>query len=73
MKDKLNKDMENLSQKNQTEILEIKSHFSQITNIVESHSSRVEHLEDRISKLKDKIDIKEKIEEEILVKQLKSS
>jgi hypothetical protein len=40
---------------------------------VESHSSRVEHLEDRISKLKDKIDIKEKIEEEILVKQLKSS
>jgi hypothetical protein len=34
---------------------------------VESHSSRLEQVEDRISELKDKIEI-----EEILVKQLKS-
>jgi chromosome segregation ATPase len=36
-----------------------------------SHSSRLEQVEDRISELKDKIEIKEKTEE-ILVKQLKS-
>jgi septation ring formation regulator EzrA len=38
---------------------------------VEGHSSRLEQVEDRISELKDKIQIKEKTEE-ILVKQLKS-
>jgi peptidoglycan hydrolase CwlO-like protein len=37
---------------------------------VEGHSSRIKQVEDRISKLKDKIDIKEKTEEH-LVKQLK--
>jgi chromosome segregation ATPase len=36
---------------------------------VEGHSSRLEQVEDRISELKDKIEIKEKTEE-ILVKQL---
>jgi chromosome segregation ATPase len=46
--------------KNQTEILEIKSSLNQVKNIVESHSSRLEQVEDRISGLKDKIDIKEK-------------
>jgi chromosome segregation ATPase len=62
--------MENLK-KNQTEILEIKSLFSQTKNTVESHSSRLEQVEDRTSELKDKVEIKEKTEE-ILVKQLKS-
>jgi chromosome segregation ATPase len=38
---------------------------------VEDYSSRLEQVEDRISELKDKIEIKEKTEE-ILVKQLKS-
>jgi septal ring factor EnvC (AmiA/AmiB activator) len=38
---------------------------------VEGHSSRQEQVEDKISELKDKIEIKEKTEE-ILVKQLKS-
>jgi chromosome segregation ATPase len=38
---------------------------------VEGHFSRLEQVEDRISKLEDKIEIKEKTEE-ILVKQLKS-
>jgi hypothetical protein len=52
--------MENLRKKNQPEILEIKSPFSQTKNTVESHSSRLEQVEDRISELKDKIEIKEK-------------
>jgi hypothetical protein len=38
---------------------------------VEGHSNRLELVEDRISELEDKIEIKEKTEE-ILVKQLKS-
>jgi hypothetical protein len=38
---------------------------------VEGHSSRLEQLEDRISELKDKMEIKGKTEE-LLVKQLKS-
>jgi predicted nucleic acid-binding Zn-ribbon protein len=57
---KLNKDIENLRKKNQTEILEIKSPFSQIKNTVKGHSSRLEQVEDRISELEDKIEIKEK-------------
>jgi hypothetical protein len=57
MKEVLKKDMENLRKKNQTEILEIKSPFCQLKNIVEGHSSR---LEDKMSELKDKIDIKER-------------
>jgi chromosome segregation ATPase len=60
MKEESNKHMENLRKKNQTEILEIKSPFSQIKNTVEGHSSRLEQVENRISELKDKIDIKEK-------------
>jgi TolA-binding protein len=52
--------------------LEIKSSSSQtIKNTVEDHSSRLEQVEDRISELKDKIEIKEKTKE-VLVKQLKS-
>jgi chromosome segregation ATPase len=46
---------ENLRRKNHTEILEIKSPFSQTKNTVEDHSSRLEQVEDRISKLIDKI------------------
>jgi chaperonin cofactor prefoldin len=40
--------------------METKSSLSQIKNIVESHSSRLEQVEDRISGLEDKINIKEK-------------
>jgi hypothetical protein len=55
----LNNDIENFRRKNQTEILEIKSPFSQTKNTVEVHSIRQEQVEDRISELKDKIEIKE--------------
>jgi hypothetical protein len=48
IKKELNNDMENLRKKNQTEILEIKSHFSQTKNTVEGYTSRLEQLEDRI-------------------------
>jgi septal ring factor EnvC (AmiA/AmiB activator) len=40
-------------------------------NTVEGHSSKLEQMEDRISELKDKVEIKEKTEE-MLVKQIKS-
>jgi hypothetical protein len=60
IKEELNKDMGKLRKKNQTEILEIKIPFSQIKNTVEVHYSRLEQVEDRISELKYKIDIKEK-------------
>jgi septal ring factor EnvC (AmiA/AmiB activator) len=62
--------METLRKKNQTEILEI-SPFSQTKNTVEGHSSRLKQVADRLSVLKDKIEIKEQTEE-ILVRQLKS-
>jgi chromosome segregation ATPase len=65
----LNKDMKNLRKK--TEILELKSPYSQTKNKVEGHSSRLEQVEDRISEREDKIEIKEKTEE-TLVKQFKS-
>jgi hypothetical protein len=52
--------MGNLGRKNQTKILEIKSPYSQTKNTVEGHSSRLEQVEDRISWLEDKIEIKEK-------------
>jgi hypothetical protein len=52
--------MENCRKKNQTEILGIKRPFSKTENIVNGHSSRLEQIEDRISELKDKIEIKEK-------------
>jgi hypothetical protein len=50
MKEELNKDMENLREKKQLKILEIKITFSQKINTVDGHSSR----------LNDIIDIKEK-------------
>jgi hypothetical protein len=60
IKEELKKDLENLRRKNQTEILEIKIPFSQTKNTVECHSSRLEQVEDRISELEDKIEIKGK-------------
>jgi hypothetical protein len=50
--------MESLKTNESKEILEMKSSLSQIKkkNTVESHSSRLEQVEDRISGLKDKID-----------------
>jgi chromosome segregation ATPase len=53
--------MENLRKENETET----------QNTVGNHSSRLEKVEDRISELKDKIEIKEKTEQ-MLVKRLKS-
>jgi septal ring factor EnvC (AmiA/AmiB activator) len=67
----LNKDIENIRKKNKTEILEIKSPFILTKNTLEGHSSRLKQGEDRITELKDKIEIKDKTEG-ILVKQLKS-
>jgi hypothetical protein len=54
--------MENLRKKNQTEILEIKCSFSPTKNTVKDHSSRLEQVKDRISELKDRIEIEEKIQ-----------
>jgi chromosome segregation ATPase len=45
--------------------------LSETKDTLEGHSSRLEQVEDIISELKDKIEIKEK-REEILVKKLKS-
>jgi chromosome segregation ATPase len=41
-------------------ILEIKSPFSQTKNTVEHHSSRLDQVEDRVSELENKIEIKQK-------------
>jgi hypothetical protein len=64
----MNKDMENLRRKNQTEILEIKSPFSQTKNTVDGHASRLEKWRTEYQSL-NKIEIKEQTEE-IIVKQL---
>jgi uncharacterized protein YjgD (DUF1641 family) len=61
IKEEVTQDMESLRKKNQTET----------QNTVEDHSSRLEQVEDRISELKDKIEIKQKTEE-LLVKQFKT-
>jgi TolA-binding protein len=61
IKEAVTHDMENLRKKNET----------QTQNTVEGHSSRLEQVEDRISELEDKIEIKGKTEE-LLVKQLKT-
>jgi hypothetical protein len=42
MKEELNKHIKNLKRKNQTEILEITSPYTQTKNTVEGHSSRLE-------------------------------
>jgi hypothetical protein len=47
----MNKDMENLRQKTQTEILGKKVSLNQTKNIVKGHSTRLEQVENRISKL----------------------
>jgi polyhydroxyalkanoate synthesis regulator phasin len=62
LKEELTTDLENLRRKNQTEILEIKSPYSQTKNTLESHTSRLEQVERRISELEDKVEIKEKTE-----------
>jgi hypothetical protein len=51
--------MENLRKKNQTETLTIRSYLNQTKNTEESHSSRLQQVEERISRLEDKTDIKE--------------
>jgi hypothetical protein len=51
--------MENI-QRRIKQILELKSPYSQTKNTVEGHSSRLEQVEDRISELQHKIEIKEK-------------
>jgi hypothetical protein len=49
--------MESYRKKTQRGILEIKSHLNQIKNTTESHSSRMEQGENRISGHEDKTDI----------------
>jgi hypothetical protein len=61
IKREVTQDMENLRKRKKTET----------QNTVEGHSSRLEQVEDRISDLEDKIEIKGKTEE-IFIKQLKS-
>jgi chromosome segregation ATPase len=61
IKEEVTKDMENLRKKNHTET----------QNTVEGQSSSLEQVEDKISELKDKIEIREQTKE-MLVKQLKS-
>jgi hypothetical protein len=61
IKEEVTHDMENLRKKNETET----------ENTVEDHCSRLEHAEDRVSELEDKMEIKGKTEE-LLVKQLKT-
>jgi hypothetical protein len=60
IKEDLITDLEKLRRKNQTEILEIKNPYCQTKNTVEGQSSRLEQVEDRISELEDKTEIKEK-------------
>jgi esterase/lipase len=60
MTEEFTKDMENLRKKNQTETLEIKISLNQIKKYGEGHSSRLEQMEDRISGLEDKIDVKKR-------------
>jgi hypothetical protein len=60
IKEELNKDMENLRKKNQTEILEIKVPLVKQKTQWKAILNRLEQTEDRISELKDKIEIKEK-------------
>jgi predicted nucleic acid-binding Zn-ribbon protein len=57
MKEEYNKEMENLRNQNQAEILEIKIPINQLKNTIESFSSRLEQVEDRISGLENKVDI----------------
>jgi uncharacterized protein YoxC len=59
MEEEINKDMENHTKKNKTNP-ENKNSLSHIRNTVESHSSRLEQVEDRISGLEDSIVIQEK-------------
>jgi uncharacterized protein YjaZ len=61
IKEEVIHDMESLRKKNETEI----------QNIMEGHSSRLEQAEHRISDIEDEMEIKGKTEE-LLVKQLKT-
>jgi hypothetical protein len=61
IKEEVAHDMENLRKRNETEM----------QRTMEGHSSKLEQAEDRISELKDKMEIKGKTEE-LLVKQLKT-
>jgi hypothetical protein len=56
-KKEVNRDMENLRRKKQTEILKVP--LVKQKNTVEGHSSRLEQVEDRISELEDKTEIKD--------------
>jgi hypothetical protein len=59
MKEELNKDMENLRKKESNRNPGNKIPLNQVKNTVEGNSSKLEQVEDKISELKDKIDIKE--------------
>jgi DNA repair ATPase RecN len=55
MTEECKKNIESFRKTSQTEILEIKSALNHIINTLESHCSRLEQVEDRISGLKEKI------------------
>jgi chromosome segregation ATPase len=61
IKEEVTQDMKNLRKKNETEI----------QNIIEGHSSRLEQMKDRIPEHEDEMETKGKTEE-LLVKQLKT-
>jgi hypothetical protein len=63
LKEEFNRDMESLRKKQSNRNPGNKKFLSQIKNRVESHSSRLVQMEDKISGLKDKMDICEKTEE----------
>jgi predicted transcriptional regulator len=64
--------MESIQKKKKTETLEAKSFLSQIKNTFEIHYTKLEQVEDRISGLEDKIDVKGKKARRIFRKKLKS-
>jgi chromosome segregation ATPase len=71
IKEEFNKDMQNLRKKSDRNPGNKISFNQKKKNTVKSHSSKLERVEDRISGIKDKIDIKQETEE-FLDKTIKS-
>jgi hypothetical protein len=72
VKKEFNTYIENLKNKDKLENLEIKGFLSQIKNIVKSHSSRQNQLEDRTSGLRENVDIMGKKRYEYKQKRMKN-
>jgi septal ring factor EnvC (AmiA/AmiB activator) len=71
MKEEFNKNMEKPQKKESNRNPRNKNSLRQINNTIESHSSRLEHVQDRFLGLEDKINIKE-ITKDSLDQRLKS-